>query len=240
MPPDPQLSASAAKLALKEVASPAKAAAAQRFFKTAEGEYGEGDVFIGVTVPDQRKVARQFREMPLKEVEILLHDEIHESRLVALFILVHQFERGDEAQQGKVVHAYLANLDYVNNWDLVDSSAPKILGPWLENCDRKILFDLAASGDLWRERVAMLTCLHFIKNNDYKDALFIAEALLGHDHDLIHKAVGWMLREIGNRDLPTLERFLKPRYKKMPRTMLRYAIERMDESKRKAYLKGKV
>lgn len=226
--------------ALKAEADPEKAAFLPRFFKTGKGEYGEGDRFLGVTVPKQRRIARQFRELPEKEVAKLLADRRHECRLTALLIMVEQFQRGDEAIQERIAQFYLDNLDQVNNWDLVDSSAHKILGPYLENRDRGLLDELAAADHLWKQRVAIITTCYFIVQDDFRDVKRIARTLLNHEHDLIHKAVGWMLREMGKRDRKELETFLKSRYKKMPRTMLRYAIEKLPETQRKKYLAGKV
>lgn len=226
--------------ALKEHADPEKAAFFPRFFKTGKGEYGEGDVFLGVTVPHQRRVARQFRELSRREIAKLLDDRRHECRLTGLLILVEQFERGNEPARAVAAEFYLDRLDRVNNWDLVDLTAHKILGPYLENRDRSLLDELAASGHLWRQRVAMIATYYYIKQDDFRDTKRLARALLNHEHDLIHKAVGWMLREMGKRDRAELERFLRRRYKKMPRTMLRYAIEKLPEQRRQQYLTGKV
>lgn len=223
---------------LQNVGSPLKAEHSLRFFRTGPGEYGEGDQFIGVTVPEQRKVARRYRDLPITEVSILLKHPIHECRLTALFILTDRFKRGSDQEKETIAELYLQNTRYVNNWDLVDSSAHFILGPWLETRDRSFLDQLAASSRLWDQRIAMLACYHYIRHNDFTDALRIADALVNHPHDLIHKAVGWMLREVGNRDISVEERFLIPRYRTMPRTMLRYAIEKFPEERRKAYLAG--
>lgn len=217
------------------------ASAKQRFFKTGPGEYGEGDLFWGISVPDQRKIARQFKqEVILEDIRPLITHPVHEVRLTALFLLVHLFDaaRKDEALQQACVEFYLSHLDFVNNWDLVDSSAHKILGPWLMDKDRSILYILARSGHLWRERVAIISTMYFIYLHDFSDALDIAYILLHHPHDLIHKAVGWMLREIGKRDRQAEEVFLMKHYHTMPRTMLRYAIEKFPQDKRKAYLEG--
>jgi len=225
---------------LKQRADAEKAAFYPSFFKTGKGEYGEGDVFLGVTVPHQRRVARAFRDLPQREIAKLLSDRRHECRLTGLLILVEQYERGDEQARAKAAQFYLDKLDRVNNWDLVDLTAHKILGPHLEDTDRSLLDELAASDHLWRQRVAIIATFHYIRQDDFRDTKRIARALINHPHDLIHKAVGWMLREMGKRDRAELERFLKPRYKKMPRTMLRYAIERLPEGLRKKYLAGKV
>ena len=234
------MTASNVKKALAELADPEKAAFYPRFFRAGKGEYGEGDQFIGVVVPNQRKVARKHRTLPLGEVDLLLRSPIHEHRLTALLILVEQFQRGDAAKRSEVANFYLARLDRVNNWDLVDLSAPKILGPYLQNRSRELLYELAASGQLWRQRIAVLANYPYIKRGDFDDILRLADQLLEHRHDLIHKAVGWMLREVGKQDMPVLEAFLHSRYTRMPRTTLRYAIERMEPARRKAYLKGTV
>jgi len=228
------------KAALKERSNAKKASGNLRFFKTGKGEYGEGDRFFGVSVPDQRAVARQFRDVPLTEIGNLLDDKIHECRLTALLILVERIRRADDNEKCEIVDLYLEKIDRVNNWDLVDSSADKILGAYLIDHDRAVLDELVTSGHLWRQRIAMIATYHFIKHNDFKDALRIARNLRDHEHDLIHKAVGWMLREIGNRNKPTLEKFLKQHYQRMPRTMLRYAIERFPERQRQRYLQGKI
>jgi 3-methyladenine DNA glycosylase AlkD len=211
-----------------------------RFFKTGKGEYGEGDQFLGVVVPDQRRIARKpaFQNLPLDEVKKLLADPYHECRLTALFILVGQFESADNAAgRKKVCDFYLAQLDRVNNWDLVDSSAHKILGPQLEQSHyRRRLNQLADSGDLWRQRVAVIATLHLIKIGEFGLTLELCERFLDHAHDLIHKATGWMLREIGKQDQQVLAAFLNRFHKKMPRAMLRYAIEHFDPNRRKKWM----
>ena len=221
---------------LKEVADEKLAKNYARFFKTGKGEYGEGDKFLGMRVGTIRKIAKKHKEISFDDLEKLFEGEYHEYRLAAIFILKHKYKEDPK----KVVEMYLKNLKYVNNWDLVDLSAPKILGRWLLDRDRKILYKLAKSKDLWEKRVAILSCFTFIREKDYDDALKISEILLNDSHDLIHKAVGWMLREIGNRDLGVEEKFLKKYYNQMPRTMLRYAIEKFEESKRLDYLKGRI
>ncbi|MBT3324165.1 DNA alkylation repair protein [archaeon] len=221
---------------LKEVADEKLAKNYARFFKTGKGEYGEGDKFLGMRVGTIRKIAKKHKEISFDDLEKLFEGEYHEYRLAAIFILKHKYKEDPK----KVVEMYLKNLKYVNNWDLVDLSAPKILGRWLLDKDRKILYKLAKSKDLWEKRVAILSCFTFIREKDYDDALKISEILLNDSHDLIHKAVGWMLREIGNRDLGVEEKFLKKYYNQMPRTMLRYAIEKFEESKRLDYLKGRI
>lgn len=225
---------------LKALADPEKAEHSKRFFKAGPGEYGEGDEFLGIKVPPQRKVAKKFREMELEEVAKLLHNKYHEVRLTAAYLLVYMVEKGDQQTLKEVVQCYLENLEGINNWDLVDSSCHKILGPYFEDKERDLLYDFARSEDLWKKRIAMITCYHFIRNEDFDDALNIAEILVNDDHDLIHKAVGWMLREVGKRDLAAEESFLKKHYQTMPRTMLRYAIEKFDEPLRLKYLHGEI
>ena len=196
-----------------------------RFFKTGKGEYGEGDKFLGVVVPEQRKIAKKYKDLSFSDIAKLLKGGFHEHRLTAIFILVHRFQKGDEATKKKVYEFYLKHRNRVNNWDLVDSSAHKIVGPYLEDKDRSILFELAESESLWDRRIAMMSCFHFIRNEDFDDALRIAEMLVDDREDLIHKAVGWMLREIGKRDETTEIEFLR-KHQDMPRTMWRYATEK--------------
>ena len=225
--------------ALRSAANPEKAAFYPRFFKAGKGEYAEGDKFIGVVVPEQRKIAKAFRHLTLVQARSLLKDAYHECRLTALLILVQKFEKSEPLEQEAIVAFYLEHLDHVNNWDLVDSSADKILGRWLLEKDRDVLYELAER-DLWRQRVSIIATYAFIKEGDFDDTLKLAEKLRDHEHDLIHKAVGWMLREVGNRERAREEQFLKKHYKRMPRTMLRYAIEKFPERRRKAYLEGRV
>ncbi|MFA4922829.1 MAG: DNA alkylation repair protein [Ignavibacteriaceae bacterium] len=212
----------------------------QRFFKTGPGEYGEGDMFYGIKVPVQRTVANQFKHLPLNDLQILLRSKIHEERLIALLILVLKFKYADEAVREKLFIFYLKNSERINNWDLVDLSADKIVGAFLIDKDKSLLFKLAKSSNLWERRIAMISTFYFIKNGIFEVTFQIAELLLRDEQDLIHKAVGWMLREIGKRDLETEEEFLKLHYKQMPRTMLRYAIEKFPEVKRQTYLKGTI
>lgn len=230
------------RLELKENADPEKAAFLPKFFKAFPGGYGEGDRFIGVSVPNQRKIARRhYRNISLINLENLIRDPFHECRLTAIFILVFKYENAKtEFERKQVVDFYIGNLPSINNWDLVDSSAYKILGPFLSDKDRCLIYRLAKSGNLWRERIAVITTLHFVRNNDFDDTLKLSELLLDHEHDLIHKAVGWMLREVGNRDFDVEYFFLKTHYKKMPRTMLRYAIEKFEAGLRKKFLTGLV
>ena len=213
-----------------------------RFFNAFPGGYGEGDQFLSVKVPDQHKVAKKYyRDISLGAVEKLLREPFHEYRLTALLILVYKFEKAKLHDDRKaIVDLYIRNLQYVNNWDLVDSSAYKILGAYLFDKDRSILYRLARSDHLWSQRVAIIATLFFIRKNQFSDTLNIAEILLNHEHDLIHKAVGWMLREVGKRDFQTEFEFLKQHYKKMPRIMLRYAIERFDPELRQQFLNGSI
>ena len=231
------------KTALRAFSDPEKAEFFPRFFKSGKGEYAEGDEFLGVTVPKQRKVAKTFRDLPRKQIGKLLKDPIHECRLTGLLILVDQFQRStSEREQSAIVEFYLDHLDFVNNWDLVDSSAHKILGTWLldRETEQSILDDLAESEHLWRERVSVIACLPFIKRGEFDWILRLAEWFLDHEHDLIHKAVGWMLREAGKVDQTVLLSFLDQHAASMPRTMLRYAIEKLPEAQRKKFLKRTV
>lgn len=232
------MTAAPIQVRLQQLASPAAAKVVQRFFKTAPGEYGAGDQFIGIRVPVLRKLAREFRALPLTEVTALLHSPIHEERLLALLILVDDYARADAAGRAKIYALYLKHLDRVNNWDLVDSSAPYIVGPHLAERSRAILFRLARSKNLWHRRVAMLATFYFIRQNDFADALRLAERLRDDEHDLMHKAVGWMLREIGKRDVAVLKKFLRSHAARMPRTMLRYAIEKFPERERRQWLQA--
>lgn len=230
------------KKELKTYADAEKATDLMRFFKTKKGEYGEGDKFIGITVPNQRAVAKKYYNLcSLSEDERLLKEKIHEFRLTALMMLVCKFEKSkEEAQKKAVVDLYLKNTPYINNWDLVDLSAYKILGAYLFDKDRSVLHKLADSDNLWEQRISVISTFYFIRQKDYKDTMILAKKLLGHKHDLMHKAVGWMLREVGKRDYNVLFSFLKEHYMDMPRTMLRYAIEKFEESIRQDFLKGRI
>jgi 3-methyladenine DNA glycosylase AlkD len=227
---------------LKKYGNKDKAAFLPKFFQAFPGGYGEGDFFIGVTVPEQRRIARKhFCLVSLNELEDLMRDPVHECRLTALFILVLKYERAkSEAEKQAITDYYLGNIDHINNWDLVDSSAYKILGAHLFDKERNLLYELARSGKLWRQRIAVIATLYFIRNGDFADTLKLAGILLDHEHDLIHKAVGWMLREVGNRDFECEYRFLKKHYQAMPRTMLRYAIEKFDPGLRRQFLSGDI
>jgi 3-methyladenine DNA glycosylase AlkD len=189
-----------------------------------------------VRVPDQRRIAKKFKKIPLTDVLELLQSGIHEHRLTALFILTEQFNKGDEEARRRIVDLYLKNTAYLNNWDLVDSSAHKILGVWLVDKSREVLYELARSESLWERRISIISTFAFIKRGDLVDALNLAGALVNDGHDLIHKASGWVLREIGKKDQLVLEEFLLEHYKKMPRTMLRYAIERLPVERRRFYM----
>ena len=224
---------------LHSLANPEIAEHSQRFFKTAEGEYGFGDKFLGIRVPVIRKTVKKFKTIPLSAVEKLLKSEYHEIRLFVLLFLVFRFSKSNPAEQDEIFNLYLRNTQYVNNWDLVDSSAHYIVGAYLENRDKFLLYDFSESNLLWERRIAIMSTFYYIKKNQFNDTLRISERLLNDPEDLIHKAVGWMLREIGKRDLAIELVFLKAHYQKMPRTMLRYAIEKFSKEMRKKYLSGK-
>jgi 3-methyladenine DNA glycosylase AlkD len=225
---------------LEDSADPDDAVFLQRYFKTGPGQYGEGDRFLGIRVPKLRKLAKSHRDLSLDECETLLRSPYHEARLLALLIRVRKCEREAEDTRAAVYRLYLGNTFYVNNWDLVDVSAPRIVGRHLEHGDRSVLLKLARSSSLWERRIAVLATQHFIRNGDFDDTFRIADLLLEDRHDLIHKAVGWMLREVGSRDQAAEEAFLKHRYRRMPRTMLRYAIEKFPVPLRRRYLRGDV
>lgn len=232
--------ADAVRAELHALADPEDAAFLQRFFKTGPGEYGEGDRFLGIRVPQTRALVRCARSIPLESVLELLRSPWHEERLLALLILVDQYQRGTPDER-KIIHrTYLANTQYVNNWDLVDASAEYLVGQHIRPDDLSLLEQLAASDSLWERRIAMLATFHWIKQGHFDPAFRIAELLLADREDLIHKAVGWMLREVGKRDQAAEEAFLRTHYKRMPRTMLRYAIERFPPDLRKAYLRGEI
>ncbi len=225
---------------LQRLGTRKRAEVSRSFFKTGPGEYGEGDIFLGITVPELRQLAAEYQAITLREVTQLLRSAIHEERMLALFILVGAYARGDEHAKERIYKLYLKNTRYVNNWDLVDESAEHIVGAFLKSKSKRPLYTLARSKNLWERRIAIMATFHFIKRDVFAETLKIAKMLLTDTEDLIHKAVGWMLREIGKRHLQAEERFLKKHYKEMPRTMLRYAIERLPESKRLRYLKGKI
>ena len=212
----------------------------QRFFKTGKGEYGENDKFLGIRVPVLRNTATRLRDVSLTETKKLLKSPYHEVRLLALLMLVDRYTRGDSNERNRIFECYVSHTRYTNNWDLVDCSAHRIVGPHLQDRDRELLFRFARSESLWERRIAIFSTLHFIKQNDFSDTLKLAEILLKDDQDLIHKVVGWMLREVGKKDKKLADKFLRRRYRDMPRTMLRYAIEKHPEPQRQAYLKGLV
>ena len=222
---------------LKKAGNKKQATLLQRFFKTGPGQYGEGDIFLGIKVPVQRAIAKKY-DLGLKEIQKLLDSGIHEERLVGLFILIKKYVKSEDKKE--IFNFYLKNTKRVNNWDLVDLSSHKIMGNYLLDKKRKILYKLAKSKNLWERRISIISTFAFIDNNDFKDALKIAEIHLEDSHDLIHKAVGWVLREIGKKDKKVLEGFLKKHYKQMPRTMLRYSIERFEENLRQKYLRGEI
>lgn len=222
---------------LQKLANPAQAKNLARFFKTGPGQYGAGDVFLGLTVPQQRAVAKKYTNLELNGLQQLLSSKIHEHRLVSLLILVQKYQKSTPANQKKIFNFYLKNSKHINNWDLVDLSAPNIVGSYLLDKNKKILYTLAKSNNLWPKRISIIATLSFIKNNQLDHTLKISKLLLSDTHDLIHKAVGWMLRELGKKDQPMLEKFLTQYIRRLPRTTLRYAIERFPEAKRKSYLK---
>jgi len=224
------------KKELRKASDKKQAELLQRFFKTGKGQYGEGDIFLGIKVPVQRAIAKKY-DLNLGDIQELLNSGVHEYRLIALFILISKYIKSPEEDKEKIYRFYLKNSKRINNWDLVDLSASNIVGNFLLNKDREILYKIAKSKNLWEKRISILSCFAFIRNNEFSDALKIAEVLLGDKHDLIHKAVGWMLREIGKRNQEVEENFLKKHYKTMPRTMLRYAIEKFPEEERKEWLK---
>ncbi|MBT5338599.1 DNA alkylation repair protein [Candidatus Falkowbacteria bacterium] len=217
-----------------------RAKASLWFFKTGKGDYGEGDKFLGLKMGEQRVLAKKFVDLELNELAPLLKSEWHEERMIALIILTYKYPKADDKEKKKIYEFYIKHRKAVNNWDLVDVTVPRVIGAYLVDKDRSILFKYANSKDLWEKRIAVLATFAFISRNDFKDSLKIAKILLNDKHDLIHKAVGWMLREIGKRDQAVEEKFLKQHYKKMPRTMLRYSIEKFDEPLRLKYLKGEI
>ena len=228
----------AIQLELRKLSDPAIAEHSQRFFKTGKGEYGEGDRFLGVRVPVIRKLARKHRDLSIPAILRVLTSPYHEERLLALLMLVDRFERGDDKVKKNIYTAYLDNTRYINGWDLVDSSAHQVVGAYLLNRDRRKLNTLSRSKSLWERRISIIATYHFIKRDQFEDTLRISRQLLGDSEDLVHKAAGWMLREVGNRDRQAEERFLLEHYRSMPRTMLRYAIEKFDKRERQRYLNG--
>jgi 3-methyladenine DNA glycosylase AlkD len=227
------------KQELRSLANPEQAKNLSRFFKTGKGQYGEGDVFLGIKVPIQRDIAKKYLDLNFQELQELLNSKIHEERLTALIILVNQFKKAkkDKLRQRQIFEFYLKNTSRINNWDLVDLSAPGIVGEFLQKEDTGILRQLANSENLWERRIAIISTFPLIRKNNFGEGLAISEMLMRDKHDLIHKAVGWMLREIGKRNKNVLEIFLNQRHKEMPRTMLRYAIEKFPEEERKKWMK---
>ncbi len=233
------MTANQIKSELKKLSSSEKADSSAWFFKTGKGQYGYGDKFIGVTVPQQRKVAKKFNDLNLEEIKLLLDSQIHEHRLTGLIILCNKYNKSEDKTREEIFNFYLKNLSRVNNWDLVDTSAPYIIGNYLLNKDKRILYKLAKSNDLWEKRISIVSTAFFISNNQFDDTLKISELLLKDEHDLIHKAVGWMLREVGKRDISKLYSFLDKHASYMPRTMLRYSLERVPLSKKTKYMQAK-
>lgn len=229
------------KTELFSMGSAEKRTILERFFKTGKGEYGEGDIFIGVTVPQQRDIVKRYHFLDFSEIIELLKEPYHECRLTALLFLVNEYEKcKNQTRRDEIFTLYLQHTDRINNWDLVDLSAPKIIGTHLLSKDAEILIDLAHSDNLWKKRIAIVSTLRFIKNNRFEDTFMISKILLNAKEDLLHKAVGWMLREIGKKDYIAEYSYLKENYKNMPRTTLRYAIERFEENVRKQFLLGEI
>ena len=225
------------KKEIESYASPEKAKIYARFFKTGKGQYGEGDKFLGLTVPEQRKLAQKYVNLSFDYIKELLHSEYHEHRLTGLFILVYNYGKVKDNEKQKIIDFYLKHKHRGNNWDLIDCVADKLLGKHIIDIDKSILYELAKSENLWDRRIAIITTFEFIRNKKFDETIKIAEILLKDEHDLIHKAVGWMLREMGKRDEKELIKFLDKHYKKMPRTMLRYAVERLNERRKKIYMR---
>jgi len=235
---------------IKQKSNPQKAKDLMWFFKTGKGQYGEGDIFLGITIPEQRKIAKNFSDLTFFDIQKLLNNKYHEYRMIALLILICQFLKANEKNKKQIYNFYLKNTKNINNWDLVDLTAPKIVGEYLAEfagsstkntgISKNILYKLARSKHLWEKRIAIISTYSFIKRNNFNDTLKISEILLHDEHDLIHKAVGWMLREVGKRDFQIEENFLKKHYKKMPRMMLRYAIEKFPKELYDEYLNGRI
>lgn len=233
-------SATRLKKEINLLKNPEKAKLALRFMKTGKGEYAYGDKFLGISVPDLRKLSRAYKTLDINSIISLLRSPWHEERQLALFILVLQYQSGGQEEKNTIYKLFIDNYQYINNWDLVDSSAMHIVGAYLMNKNKQLLWDWIKSNDLWQRRIAVIATYHFIKNNRYNETLRLAKQVLDDKEDLMHKATGWMLREVGKRDVSILEEFLKQYYHQMPRTMLRYAIEKFPENKRKNYLYGKI
>jgi 3-methyladenine DNA glycosylase AlkD len=236
----PAMKAEDIRKRLLDLENKEKAKTLQRFFKTGPGEYGEGDIFLGVMVPQLRKLSKEYGELDLGEVERLLKSSVHEERLLALLILIRKYNRGDKAEKKKIYGLYLKSTRWINNWDLVDLSAPNIVGDFLMKRSREPLYRLACSPSLWERRIAILATFQFIKSHQFDETLRIGKILISDQEDLIHKSVGWMLREVGKRDSAAEESFLREQYRQMPRTMLRYAIERFPAAQRELFVKGRI
>jgi len=225
---------------LKTHSDPIHAKNLQRFFKTGKGDYGEGDVFLGIKVPVQRAIIKKYSSLSLNELQTLLNSKIHEARLSALMILCDKFKKSDDTERDQIFKLYLKNYNNVNNWDLVDISAHRIVGEYLQKRPRKILYDFAKSNNLWKKRIAVISTFAFIRNNELEDTIKLSEVLLCDKHDLIHKATGWVLREVGKKNISVLRKFLDAHLAKMPRMMLRYAIEKMNKTEQQKYLNKKI
>ncbi|HZW38551.1 MAG TPA: DNA alkylation repair protein [Ignavibacteriaceae bacterium] len=234
------MSAIELKQYLKSKANVNDAINLQRFFKTGPGEYGEGDIFHGIKIPILREATKKFMNLSLADIQEVLHSKYHEERMISLFLLINKFKKAEPKEKKTIYNMYLKNTKYINNWDLVDLSSHHIVGAYLFDKEKDILYKMAASKDLWKKRIAIISTFYFLRRGDFVPTFKIAEMLLNDKHDLIHKGVGWMLREVGNRDMGAEEEFLLCFYKQMPRTMLRYAIEKFPENKRQAYLKGRM
>jgi|ERR1700754_2634275 len=232
------MTATTIRAKLKSLGNPERAEMSKRYFKTGPGQYGEGDIFYGNNAAEVRGLAREYQAMAEDQILKLLASPFHEERAVALLILVRRFAKADPAARRRIYELYLAHTEFINNWDLVDLSAPHIVGAYLVDKSRKPLYGLVRSPGLWARRIGILATFHFIRQNDFKDTFELSKRLLSDKEDLIHKATGWMLREVGKRDETAARRFLVEHYRKMPRTMLRYAIERFPDAERQSYLKG--
>jgi len=230
------------KREMQKFADPERAKISERFFKTGPGGYGEGMKFLGINVPTQRKIVKRFLHLSLKDIDKLLNDKYHDYRFAGVVILTNKYKKSSEKEKKATFNFYMKNAKKFNNWDLVDISAPHIVGDFLLDKEKDVLYKFAKSKNLWKKRISIISTFAFIRNNLFEDTFKIADILLDDSHDLIHKAVGWMLREVGNRNLKEEEKYLQKgkKYQKMPRTMLRYAIEKFPESKRKSYLRGEI
>ena len=224
---------------INHIANPDKAQILQRFFKTGPGQYGEGDIFWGIQVPHTREIVKRYRNLPLAEIGLLIADPVHEVRMAGALLLVENYKMADQSDKERCYNFYISQAKRFNNWDLVDLTCPQVVGAWLLDKDRQQLYDFAYSSNLWEQRISIISTFYFLRKGDFKDTFETAKILLNHPHDLIHKAVGWMLREVGKRNQNAETEFLteNDRFRKMPRTMLRYAIEKYPEDQRQAFLK---